>query len=293
MIRSSGQQAFEPLDAEQERLKNQEILERRRAFEREAVPHLDAVYHFAYNLTGNGDDARDLLQETFLKAFRFFNSFQQGTNCKAWLFQISKNSFINRYRKQTREPNKVSYDEIEEYYETLRPINADANNLEQHLFDELLDDDVTSALQALPEAFRSVLILSDIESMTYEEIAEILHCPIGTVRSRLHRARKMVRDRLSDYAKTKGFNKNNTSSENTRYAKKNANNENDDTENDDRENDDRENENRENDDRENDDRENDDRENDDRENDDRENREHKANQNKENTSNNDDDLNTE
>jgi RNA polymerase sigma-70 factor (ECF subfamily) len=212
MNSSSEQQAFEPLDAEQELLKNQEILDRRRAFEREAVPYLDAVYHFAYNLTGNGEDARDLLQETFLKAFRFFNSFQQGTNCKAWLFQITKNSFINRYRKQTREPNKVSYDEIEDYYETLRPINADANNLDERLFDDLLDDDVTAALQALPEAFRTVLVLSDIESMTYEEIAELLDCPIGTVRSRLHRARKMVRDKLFDYAKTKGFNKNSASS---------------------------------------------------------------------------------
>jgi RNA polymerase sigma-70 factor, ECF subfamily len=219
MKSSSEQQPIEPLDAEQERLKNQEIQERRRAFEKEAVPYLDAVYHFAYNLTGNGEDARDLLQETFLKAFRFFNSFQQGTNCKAWLFQITKNSFINRYRKQTREPNKVRYDEIEEYYETLRPIGTDANNLEEHLFNELLDDDVTAALQALPEAFRSVIILSDIESMTYEEIAEILDCPIGTVRSRLHRARKMVRDRLFDYAKTKGFNKENPSSEHKRLPK--------------------------------------------------------------------------
>ena len=186
-------------------LTEEQLLERRRAFEREALPHLDAVYHFAYNLTGNGEDARDLLQETFLKAFRFFDSFQRGTNCKAWLFQISKNSFINRYRKQTREPDKVRYDDIEEFYETLRPVNVDANNLEEHLFNNLLDDEVTAALQALPEAFRTVLILSDIESMTYEEIAEVLNCPIGTVRSRLHRARKMVRDALLVYAKEKGF----------------------------------------------------------------------------------------
>jgi RNA polymerase sigma-70 factor, ECF subfamily len=219
MNSSSEQQAFEPLDAEQERLKNQELLERRRAFEREAVPHLDAVYHFAYNLTGNGEDARDLLQETFLKAFRFFNSFQQGTNCKAWLFQISKNSFINRYRKQSREPNKVRYDEIEEYYETLRPVDVDANNLEDHLFNVLLDDDVTAALQALPEAFRTVLILSDIESMTYEEISKILDCPIGTVRSRLHRARKMMHESLYEYAKTKGFNKDSPASASDRTGK--------------------------------------------------------------------------
>ncbi|TAE23543.1 MAG: sigma-70 family RNA polymerase sigma factor [Candidatus Kapaibacterium sp.] len=205
-----------------EDLSDEQLLARRRAFEQEAVPYMDAVYHFAYNLTGNSDDASDLLQETFLKAFRFFDSFQQGTNCKAWLFQISKNSFINRYRKQTREPDKVRYDEIEEYYETLRPVNVDANNLEEHLFNNLLDDEVTGALQNLPEAFRTVLILSDIESLTYEEIAEVLNCPIGTVRSRLHRARKMVRDELLDYAKSKGFSSADTTTTATPTPQKNA-----------------------------------------------------------------------
>lgn len=200
MNRPLEQQGFDDILPEQTRLN-----EKKRAFEQEALPYMDSVYHFAYNLTGNGEDARDLLQETYLKAFRFFDSFQKGTNCKAWLFQISKNSFINRYRKQSREPDKVRYDEIEEYYETLRPASADANNLEETLFNTLLDDEVTEALQLLPEAFRTVLILSDIESMTYEEIAEILDCPIGTVRSRLHRARKVLRDQLFEYAKNKGF----------------------------------------------------------------------------------------
>ncbi|MCS6807924.1 MAG: sigma-70 family RNA polymerase sigma factor [Bacteroidota bacterium] len=190
----------EHVHAEQRRLD-----ERRRAFEREALPFMDSVYHFSYNLTGNSEDARDLLQETYLKAFRFFDSFQQGTNCKAWLFQIAKNSFINRYRKQSREPDKVRYDEIEEYYETLRPANVDANNLEDTLFNMLLDDEVTQALQSLPEAFRTVLILSDIESMTYEEIADILSIPIGTVRSRLHRARKLLYNKLYFYAQARGF----------------------------------------------------------------------------------------
>lgn len=192
----SPEQAY----AEQRRLD-----EKKRVFEQEALPYMDAVYHFAYNLTGNGEDARDLLQETYLKAFRFFDSFQIGTNCKAWLFQISKNSFINRYRKQSREPDKVRYEEIEEYYEILRPVSVDANNLEETLFNALLDDEITAALQSLPESFRSVLILSDIENMTYEEIAEVLDCPIGTVRSRLHRARKILRDQLYQYAKSKGF----------------------------------------------------------------------------------------
>jgi RNA polymerase sigma-70 factor, ECF subfamily len=193
------------LSAEQEALE-----QRRHDFEREAVPFMDGVYHFSYNLTGNADDAQDLVQETFLKAFRFFDSFQQGTNCKAWLFQIAKNSFINRYRKQSREPDKVRYDDIEEYYEVLRPDNVEANDLELDVFKNLLDDEITTALQALPESFRSVIILSDIESLTYEEIAEVLDCPIGTVRSRLHRARKILRDTLLEYARAKGF-KTNTS----------------------------------------------------------------------------------
>jgi RNA polymerase sigma-70 factor (ECF subfamily) len=209
-------------EQELQELSERQLQERKRAFEREAVPYLDAVYHFAYNLTGNGEDARDLLQETFLKAFRFFDSFQQGTNCKAWLFQISKNSFINRYRKKNREPDKVRYDEIEEYYETLRPVNVDANNLEEHLFNNLLDDEVTAALQALPEAFRTVLILSDIESLTYEEIAEVLDCPIGTVRSRLHRARKMVHESLYEYAKQKGFAKQTEKSGASKSSKNNS-----------------------------------------------------------------------
>jgi RNA polymerase sigma-70 factor (ECF subfamily) len=178
---------------------------RQQEFEDVALPHLHSLYHFAYNLTGNNDDAQDLLQETYLKAYRFFDTFQRGTNCKAWLFQIAKNSFINRYRKQTREPDKVSYDQIEEFYDTLKPENANAYNLDITFFQELLDDEISSALEQLPEAFREVLVLSDLEDCTYEEIAAIVDCPIGTVRSRLHRARKILRDILYEYAKKRGF----------------------------------------------------------------------------------------
>jgi RNA polymerase sigma-70 factor, ECF subfamily len=177
----------------------------RREFEQIALPYMNSVYHFSYNLAGNTDDAQDLLQETYLKAFRFFGTFQRGTNCKAWLFQIAKNSFINRYRKQSREPDKVSYDAIEEFYDTIRPVTTESNNLDVTFFRDMLDDEIAAALQLLPELFREVLMLSDIESMTYEEIAEIVGCPIGTVRSRLHRARKILRDQLRDYAQKRGF----------------------------------------------------------------------------------------
>lgn len=174
-------------------------------FESIAVPHMDALYSYGLNLTGNRDDAADLLQETYLKAFRFFHSFQRGTNCKAWLFQIMKNSFINRYRKQNREPTKVSYDAVEEYFETIRSEEISLNDLEKTLFDNNLGDEVSNALKTLPDIFREVIILSDIEELTYEEIAQILDCPIGTVRSRLHRARKALFASLYDYARERGL----------------------------------------------------------------------------------------
>jgi RNA polymerase sigma-70 factor (ECF subfamily) len=180
----------------------------REEFEKEALPHMDALYSFAYNLCGNADDASDLLQETYLKAFRFFHTFQKGTNCKAWLFQIMKNSFINRYRQKKREPEKVSYDVVEDFYETIKDDAISLDTLQQELFDNVLDDQVADAIKSLPEAFRTVLILSDIEEYTYEEIAKIIDAPIGTVRSRLHRARKVMQSMLLDFAKTKGISPN-------------------------------------------------------------------------------------
>lgn len=174
-------------------------------FETTAIPHMDALYTYGLHLTNNTEEAADLLQETYLKAFRFFHSFQKGTNCKAWLFQIMKNSFINRYRKQTREPTKVSYDAVEEYFETIRSDEVSLSSLEKTLFDNNLGDEVSKALQLLPDIFREVLLLSDIEGLSYEEIAQIADCPIGTVRSRLHRARKLMFTMLYDYAKEQGL----------------------------------------------------------------------------------------
>jgi RNA polymerase sigma-70 factor (ECF subfamily) len=174
-------------------------------FEREALPHMDALYNFALRMTGDPDDANDLLQETFLKAYRFFDKFERGTNCKAWLFRIMKNSFINIYRRVSKEPDKVDYDDVEEFYHSIRAESTDPNDLEERLFSNLLDDDVSRALEELPEDFRTVVILCDIEGFTYEEIAEFVECPIGTVRSRLHRGRKMLRANLFDYARNLGY----------------------------------------------------------------------------------------
>lgn len=174
-------------------------------FEQEALPHIDALYNFALRMTGSPDDADDLVQETMLKAFRFFDKFEKGTNCKAWLFRILKNSFINDYRKQSKEPDKVDYDDIQNFYETIKSTDIKTQHYEEDAFSKLLDDDISSAITELPEDFRTVIILSDIEGFTYEEIADFVDCPIGTVRSRLHRARKMLYAKLYDYAKEKGF----------------------------------------------------------------------------------------
>jgi RNA polymerase sigma-70 factor (ECF subfamily) len=174
-------------------------------FEKEAVPHMNSVYNFALRMTGDADDADDLVQETFLKAFRFFDKFERGTNCKAWLFRILKNSFINDYRKQTKEPDKVDYEDIQNFYETIKSDEIGSSHYEHDAFTNLLDDEISKAIAKLPEDFRTVIILNDIEGFTYEEIADFVDIPVGTVRSRLHRARKMLYSQLYDYAKEKGF----------------------------------------------------------------------------------------
>ncbi|MDP2884274.1 MAG: sigma-70 family RNA polymerase sigma factor [Ignavibacteria bacterium] len=174
-------------------------------FEAEALPHMDVLYNFALRTTGNQDDAHDLLQETYLKAYRFWDKYEKGTNIRAWLFRIMKNSYINRYRKETKEPDKVDYDDIENFYNTIRAESTDPNDLQKQLYGNLLGDEVTKALQGLPDDFRTVVILCDIEGLTYEEIAEFVECPIGTVRSRLHRGRKLLQAELIEYAKQQGM----------------------------------------------------------------------------------------
>jgi RNA polymerase sigma-70 factor (ECF subfamily) len=179
--------------------------ERHAEFEAEAMPHMDLLYNFALRTTGDPDDAKDLLQETYLKAYRFWDKYEKGTNIRAWLFRIMKNSYINRYRKETREPDKVDYEDVENFYDSIRDDSKETSDLQQRMFGNLLGDEVTTALQELPDDFRTVVILCDIEGLTYEEIAEFLNCPIGTVRSRLHRGRKMLQARLHAYAKEHGY----------------------------------------------------------------------------------------
>jgi len=174
-------------------------------FRKEALPHMDALYNFALQLTQDSDDAADLLQETYVKAYRFWDKFEKGTNCKAWLFRIMKNSFINFYRKNTRSPEKLDYDEIEVIYETIKSNDENPHNLDREIYDNIFDDEVMEAIKSLPEEFRTVLIMCDVEGMTYEEIADFLDIPIGTVRSRIHRARKVLATKLYNYAKSRGY----------------------------------------------------------------------------------------
>jgi RNA polymerase sigma factor (sigma-70 family) len=161
-------------------------------FETEFIPQLDALYAFAFNLTKNESDAEDLVQDTYLKAFRFIKSYEVGTNPKAWLFRILKNSFINKYRSQQKKP--VSTEIPEDI-----PTNGNFS------FENLLGDEVTKAMDQLPRDYKTVLLLCDVEDFSYEEIAEILEIPLGTVRSRIFRARNTLKKKLKKYAESMGY----------------------------------------------------------------------------------------
>jgi RNA polymerase sigma factor (sigma-70 family) len=174
-------------------------------FNQEFMPQINSMYNFAYRLTLDADDAKDLLQDTYMKAFRFIDSFQQGTNAKAWLFRILKNSFINDYRKKSKEPSKVDYQEVESYYNSEDVDRQITPDLRVEALQDMIGDEISTALNALDVDFRTVIILCDLEGFKYEEMAKILDIPIGTVRSRLHRARNLLKEKLSEYAKKMGY----------------------------------------------------------------------------------------
>jgi RNA polymerase sigma-70 factor (ECF subfamily) len=175
-------------------------------FQQEFFPHMDAMYNFALKLTNDEDEAQDLVQDTCMKAYRFIHSFEPGTYAKAWLFRILKNNFINDYRKKSRGPAKVDFEWVEQSItgdeESEPAFQAD---LQAETVNEMLGDEITAAIQALPVEFRMIIILCDLEEFSYEEMARILNIPIGTVRSRLHRARALLKDSLATYAKSKGY----------------------------------------------------------------------------------------
>ncbi|MGH7676619.1 MAG: sigma-70 family RNA polymerase sigma factor [Gemmatimonadales bacterium] len=175
---------------------------RRDSFEREALVHLDALHRVALRLTGNAADADDLVQETLLKAYRGWDSYQPGTNAKAWLLTILRHAFINEYRRRSRRPETVDVETIEPFA-VFHDVKME--DPQGAFFDRIVDDEVLRAIDALPEAFRETLVLSDVEGMNYQDIARILDVPVGTVKSRLFRARRMLQARLYDYAVEMGY----------------------------------------------------------------------------------------
>ncbi len=175
-------------------------------FQELALKHLDPLYSAALRLTKNDRDAEDLVQDTFLRAYRFFEKFERGTNMKAWLFKILTNTFINRYRRSVKERNIVEGTERDAVHERFvsRDAAEYASNPEQYFFDRLLSDDVLRAVDSLPVDFRMVVILADLQEFSYKEIAEILDVPVGTVMSRLYRGRRLLQKALANYAVASG-----------------------------------------------------------------------------------------
>jgi RNA polymerase sigma-70 factor (ECF subfamily) len=178
-------------------------------FADQAMEFMPSLYTAALRMTRNRADAEDLVQETYLKAYRAFDSFQQGTNLKAWLYRILTNTYINTYRAKKRRPDESDIEEVEDLYLYRKLSSGDLASLgrsaEDELFDLFTDDEVKAAIEALPEQFRMAVLLADVEGFSYKEIAEILDIPIGTVMSRLHRGRRALQKRLYEFGRSRGL----------------------------------------------------------------------------------------
>lgn len=181
-------------------------------FVQQALEFMPALYSAALRMTQNPQDAEDLVQETYLRAFRAFDSFQEGTNLKAWLYKILTNSFINSYRVKKKRAYETSLDEVEDLYLYKKLSQQESTDRtfspEELVLKTLTDQEIKDALESLPESFRLAVILADVEGFSYQEIAEILNLPVGTVMSRIHRGRKALQKALHDYAVKKGLIKN-------------------------------------------------------------------------------------
>jgi RNA polymerase sigma-70 factor (ECF subfamily) len=176
-------------------------------FEAATMPFVDALYNTAFRLTRNAHDAEDLVQETYLKAYRHYDKFEEGTNLKAWLFKIMKNTFINNYRKKQRIPPQSDFADVEGALETR--VREDAagriKSPEEEFLESIVDEQVQTAMDSLPADYRMAIVLADLEGFSYKEIAEILEVPVGTVMSRLYRGRKLLEEAMLEYARERGY----------------------------------------------------------------------------------------
>ena len=178
------------------------------AFAEQAMPYMASLYNAALRLTHNPSDAEDLVQETYLRAYRGFGGFKEGTNLKAWLYRILTNTFINSYRARRRRPEETEIEDLENLYlyHRLGPAASDVGrSAEDEVLDHFTETEIKEAIEALPEQFRLAVLLGDVEGFSYKEIAEILDIPIGTVMSRLHRGRRALQKRLFEYAQQRGL----------------------------------------------------------------------------------------
>lgn len=183
--------------------------EQERTFHQEAVPHLDAVFRFALRLCGSADAAEDLLQETFLRAYRAWGQYTPGTRCKSWLFTICRNVFLRQLERSQRH-HEILAETAEEDPRTLsreNPVFAASrdDDPEGDYFRAIVDEEILDAIQELPEEYRTAVVLSDLEDLSYQEVAEVMEVPVGTVKSRLFRGRRLLQKRLYDYAVTMGY----------------------------------------------------------------------------------------
>jgi RNA polymerase sigma-70 factor, ECF subfamily len=174
-----------------------------------AMEHMSSLYSAAVRMTRNTADAQDLIQETYLKAYRGFHTFEEGTNLKAWLYRILTNTYINTYRAKKRRPEQTDVDDVEDLYLYRRLGGlegaAAGRSAEEEVLDRFTDGDVKEAVESLPEQFRMVVLLADVEGFSYKEIAAIMDIPIGTVMSRLHRGRRALQKALFDFGMTRGL----------------------------------------------------------------------------------------